>query len=189
MTSHKSLRFKWNKQLLGLASIGAVLVIVGGDSVIASAAPAGKLLPKAQADLTVQQTLAAARAHARAKPGVHVRPIPQPQPVRHAGIIEMRQGPFPATEFTVRNFWQGPIGSDWLLVYAGAKRSPDGGVDRAAVRVYSETPDLYVTLVGTFPVVNAIGAVRIAEASGDRIELQSDKGSKVGFDLLTRQFE
>jgi hypothetical protein len=189
MTKNIVASVRRSKKLLELASVVALLVLVGGDGVIASAEPAGKLLPKAQADFAVQQTLAAARAHPRQKPGEGGRPAPQPRPARRAGIIEMRQGPFPATEFAVRNVWQGPIGSAWLLVYAGAKRGPGGGADQAAVRVYSETPDLHMTLVGTFPVANQVGSVRIAGANGHRIELQTDNGSRVAFDLLTQQFE
>jgi hypothetical protein len=176
-------------QLTWLAGIAALIVVVGGESVIASAAPVGALLPKPQADLAVQQALAAARAHPRPKPVVPVRPVPQPAPARPAGILEMRQGPFPATEFTVRNVWQGPIGAGWLLVYAGARRGAPGGADQAAVRVYSETPDLHMTLIGTFPASNASGAVRIAGASGTRIQLQTDTGSTLAFDLLTDQYE
>jgi hypothetical protein len=181
-------RLATTRKPLIVGAIAALVVLAVAGSVIAAASPANRLLPKPHGDAEVQQALAAARVHPRPKTAPAARPVPQPPPTRRAGIVEMRQGPFPATEFAVRNFWQGQVGASWLLVYAGAKRNSDGLADQAAVRVYDETPDLHMTLVGTFPVNNGSRAVKIAGVNGNLVELQLDGESRAFFDLLTHQY-
>jgi hypothetical protein len=181
-------RITGRKSLIVGAGCAILLLAVAGGAV-AVAAPPQKLLPKPNGDAQVQQALATARRHPRPKTAPAARPVPQPPPVRPVGIVEMRQGPFPATDFAVKNLWRGQVGTSWLLVYAGTERGRAGAPDRAAIRVFAETPDLHTTLIGTFPVKNEAQAVRVARASGNIVELQTEGGSKVSFDLLTRQFK
>jgi hypothetical protein len=176
-----------NKKLMWLVGIGACVLLLGaGTAVAAGGQPT--LLPKPEANQRVQQAIATARAHPRPKV-TSARPVSRPLPARRAGTVEMRQGPFPATEFTVRNVWQGQVGDAWLVVYAGAKRQGASGPDQPAVRVYSETPDLHLTLIGTFPVTGAAGPVRVAGASGNLIDVQTDTGAHASFNALTHRFE
>src|SRR5579871_1614359 len=89
---------------------------------------------------SVQQMLAGGRAHTYAKPvNQNQAPIVQPTPVRHAGILQMGQGPFPSSTFAVNNFWQGPVGSDWVLAYAGVKKNATGTVGPGGIVLYTET--------------------------------------------------
>jgi hypothetical protein len=176
------------KSVIVGASCAILLVALAGGA-IAAAAPPEKLLPKPHGDSRVQQALASARTHPRPKTARVALAAPPSPPARRAGIVEMRQGPFPATDFTVRNLWRGPVGTSWLLVYAGTERGRSGAADRAAVRVFTETPDLHMTLIGTFPMRNGARALRVAGARGNVVELQTERGSKVSFDLLTHQFK
>src|SRR5437588_13133242 len=91
----------------------------------------------------LQQEMDAARAHARPKPTPQAPPH-QPDPARQAGIDnDMHQDPFSAAEFTVRNVWQGPVGTAWVLVYAGAAWDAAGGTVRGARRLYDEPVRAY----------------------------------------------
>lgn len=55
-------------------------------------------------------------------------PGPTDQPPQHpqAGIINAPQTPFSPAVFQVRNAWQGLVGSEWVIAYAGAQTNPDG---------------------------------------------------------------
>lgn len=50
----------------------------------------------------------------------------QPSPPRREGIVVMRPEPLSPSTFVVRDDWQGPVGSDWALAYAGAERTDSG---------------------------------------------------------------
>ena len=187
--THSHLASRW--KVHSTIAICAIVVLVLATSV-ATAAGAERLLPKPGGDAQVQQALAAARAHTRPKTqagAAAARPKPQPLPTRKAGVLDMRQGPFSATDFAVQNFWRGQLGASWLLVYAGTRRSPEGAPDQAAIRVYSESPDLRLTLIGTFPLNDGSKAARVSGSNGSMVELQTDGGRKISFDLNARQFK
>ncbi len=93
---------------------------------IASAAQNNKPLTLAQKEQRIQKLIDAGRAHLRPKPTPQTPP-PQAAPTLQAGIADMHQGPF-GSLFGVENFWQGPVGSKWELVYAGGKKSPEGKI-------------------------------------------------------------
>jgi len=156
----------------------------------ASAWPAAK----AQELGRLQQEMDAARAHPRPKPVAPVPPPHQPDPARTAGIDnDMHQGPFPATEFTVRNFWQGPVGPAWMLVYAGATRDAAGTTVQGSLRLYNEpidaNGDYHLVPIGTYAAPNGAGALTMTAATGDVLSLRTDGGSTLSFNLQTLQFQ
>jgi|GraSoi2013_100cm_1033763.scaffolds.fasta_scaffold109242_1 hypothetical protein len=115
----------------------------------------------------------------------------QPAPTRQAGIIDMHQGPFLSSVFTVRNFWQGPVGSDWVLAYAGAKPNADGTAGQGGIVLYTETInqqggfDLHP--LGTFLAPNST-ALTTTAANGNLLTLRSTSGQVLTFDLSTHQY-
>src|SRR5690348_11077783 len=132
MTSAKVIRY-------GLAALvfGAVGTAVGvglaGQNPPRSHVPAG--LAGDKAAQVQRQVDEVERARGRRKPAPadvggaapYGTPSPASAPARTAGINnEMRQGPFPSSEFRVSNFYQGPASGRWYLVYAGTVASPDG---------------------------------------------------------------
>lgn len=106
----------------------------------------------------------------------------------------MHQGPFSATQFTVRNFWQGPLGPNWVLVYAGAQR---GGASSAAVhgalRLYNEPTDSYgdyhLRLIGTYLAPNNASALTITAVHADVLSLRTAAGITLSFNLQTHQYQ
>lgn len=175
--------------LVVLADIGIVLLFMGISTTCTI--PAG--WPPSKAWLQVQQQveMAEAQAHARPKPTPHAPPL-QPAPTRQAGIANMHQGPFPASQFVVRNFWQGPVGSEWYLVYAGARVNPNGSAGQGALVLYTEKPTsdggFDINSIGTYPAPHGDRALTITAVNGHSMQLRTDTGSTLVFDLQTKQY-
>jgi hypothetical protein len=117
----------------------------------------------------------------------------QPAPTRQAGIVDLQQGPFLSSVFTVRNFWQGPVGSAWVLAYAGAQPKADGTAGQGGIVLYSETVnavggfDLHP--LGTFLVPSASPALSITAVQGNLMIVRSENGPPLTFNLQTHQFQ
>ena len=162
---------------------------------IASAAQnsGGPPLTLAQKEQGIQQLLNAGRAHLRPKPAEPVIPLSQPAPQRQAGIVDMHQGPFPPSVFTVRNFWQGPVGSSWVLDYAGAKTNLDGTAGQGGCVLYTETTNTLggfdIHPLGTFLAPAGTTALTITAADGNLLRLRTATGTKLTFNLQTHQFQ
>ena len=171
--------------------VAAFICLIG---VASAASGAGNSQGQAAKDQGLQQLINAGKAHIAPKAGGHSQAqTVQSAPVRQAGITNMRQGPFPASVFTTRNFWQGPVGDDWVLAYAGAKTNQDGTVGPGGLTLYTETAntrggfDLH--LLGIFLVPNATTALTITAAPGTILQLSSESGAHLVFDLVTHQFQ
>lgn len=151
-------------------------------------------LTLAQKMQAYQQRLKNARAHPRPKPSTQNQAPPvQPAPTRQAGILPLGQGPFPNSSFTVHNFWQGPVGSDWVLAYAGAKTNPDGTPGVGGIVLYTETInnqggfDLHP--LGTLLAPKGTTALVITAQQGNLLLLRSVTGQQLAFNLISHQFQ
>ena len=183
----KSLRSTLQWLLIPAFCIAVVLCVVAIASAIQSNNPS--LADKKQQSLIHDdQQLTAASP----KPtGTDQVPMTQPVPTRQAGIVAMHQGPFLSSIFRVQNFFQGPVGSDWVLVYAGSKTNPDGSSGQGGVVLYTETInqqggfDLHP--LGTFLAPNST-ALTTTAAKGNLLTLRSTSGQVLTFDLSTHQY-
>ena len=183
-----------------MVAMVAALAVIGVGTGLATQGPLLMGRPvtawppaKAQELGRLQQKMDAARAHARPKPTPQAPPH-QPDPARQAGIAnDMHQGPFSAAEFTVRNVWQGPVGTAWVLVYAGAAWDAAGGTVRGALRLYNEPVDAYgdyhLVSIGTYAAPTGAGALTVTAATGDVLALRTDGGSTLSFNLQTLQYQ
>jgi hypothetical protein len=117
----------------------------------------------------------------------------QPAPTRQAGIVNMQQGPFLSSVFTVRNFWQGPVGSDWVLAYAGAKPSADSTASQGGIVLYTETVNqaggFDMHPLGTFLAPAGSPALTITAVQGNLLTVRSEAGRTLSFNLQTHQFQ
>lgn len=95
-------------------------------------------------------------------------------------------------QFTVRNFWQGPVGSNWELVYAGAKVNPDSSAGPGALRLYTEVANadggFDIHYLGTYVVPNSSGALTIIAVNGYIMQLHTDAGRQLTFNLQNNQY-
>jgi hypothetical protein len=179
---------------IGAGMVGAAALIIaatGAASGSQAPIPAGK-----QARIEALQTrLAREKSEHRVKPsrvaGLRAAGAANvAAQKRTAGITDMHQGPFPASSFDVRDFYQGPAQGTWLLVYAGATTNPvDGSVARGALNVYAE-PQVGgpMTFVGTFQAPAGTGALAVTAASGARLTLRTSRGGELTFNLATHRF-
>lgn len=161
---------------------------------IANAKSSGTPLSLTQKLQSAQQRLAYGRAHTHAKPtNQNQAPLAQPTPDRHAGIVQMGQGPFSSSFFEVDNFWQGSVGSDWVLAYAGTKKNADGTAGPGGIVLYTETinkqegVDLHP--LGTFLAPNGGTALTITAQKGSLLLLRDKAGQQLQFNLVSRKFQ
>ncbi len=161
---------------------------------IASAAQAnnGPALDAKQQGM--QQQIDAARAHMRPKTGDQdAAPTAQPAPARQEGISNVREAPFAVSIFTVRNNWQGPVGQNWVLAYAGAKTNQDGTLGQGGVVLYTETANAQGSFdlhpQGIFLAPKGTTVLTITAEQGNLLTLHSASGQTLTFNLLKRQFQ
>jgi hypothetical protein len=176
---------------LAVAIVGIAVLGIGLGTTLARSASGGSgAAAKAQLDARQREALITAQANPRPKlVALAPPPATQPVPTRQAGIVAARQGPFPRASFDVRNVWQGPVGSTWLVVYAGAvPTSPGATASQGAVRVYQEGSDLHLTLIGTYPAAAGVGPLTITGKAGTTLSLRSDSGATLSVDLTSDQF-
>lgn len=152
-------------------------------------------LPAEKATLVTQeaQELATARANARPKPTNVAPPTALPQPTLVAGIDnKVAEGPFSAAEFEIRNEWIGPVGSQWLAVYAGAAKNMagDGSIGPAALRIYTMTATGDdIAYLNTFQIQGSSAPVAITAVSEGVVQLRTDAGQSFIFDLKTLKYQ
>jgi hypothetical protein len=167
----------------------ALICLIG----IASATSASnKSATQAAKSRTLQRLINAGTAPIGAKTNNSNQALAQPVPIRQAGIANMHQGPFLTRIFTVRNFWQGPVGNDWVLAYSGAKTLSSGYAGLGGIVLYTETSNAHggfdLHPVGTFLAHDGTTALTITEVDGNLLQLSSENGPTLTFDLVTHQF-
>ncbi len=119
-------------------------------------------------------------------------PAVQSVPIRHAGIINMRQGPFPSAIFAVSNVWQGPVANTWVVAYAGGKPNADGSIKQGGIVLYTETINLHEGFdphpLGTFLAPHESLALSIIAVQGTVLTVRAVDGHTLRFDLQSHQF-
>ncbi|GHO87887.1 hypothetical protein [Dictyobacter formicarum] len=185
---HSRSKIKW--VAICAISVVAFICFIGIASAAQMSGGPGAARIKEQ---NVQKLIDAGRAHMHQKGGSQNQaPAAQPAPTRQAGIVSMRQGPFPASVFTVRNMWQGPVGSDWVLAYAGAKTNPDSTPGTGGIVLYTETVNAQGAFdlhpLKTFLAPNGTTTLTITATNGNLLLLRSQNGTQLTFNLVTHQF-
>lgn len=178
---------------VGLLSVGVVHVVAqvstGGTS---NATIDAKVRFLQHEENARQSALAAPRAPKSGGPATHAGGTPS----RQAGILDIRQGPVPASVFSVNNEWQGPVngsGNTWLVVWAGSELDGGSAPGAPGVIVHQQSPSADGTgfddrVVGTFTDPAADGPLTITGVQGTLVELQSPSGKSFSFDLASDRF-
>jgi len=130
-------------------------------------------------------------------------PTPDPNapldPPLVAGLSELKQAPFSAAEFEVKNRWQGPVNSTtrWMMVWAGAKKNIETGrgVGPAAVRIFEfQTTsngryDGNLLELGIFIAPTSSGPLTVVSVNDVLVELRTEGGEDIQFNLEALVFE
>lgn len=180
-------------RLIILASAVIVLLFLAGIAITAQASSGpSRLQLKQQLFQRQTQYIATARAKAPPKNVSNIQRPAQAAITPRAGLTQTHQGPFPSSFFLVQSLWQGPVGTDWTLAYAGAKPKPDGTIQQGAVLLYTVTRgSLNVASlhpIGTFLAPGTTTQLSIVSVNGSVLLLQSGSGSHLTFNLQTHQY-
>lgn len=188
-----------------LAGALAVIGLPAGLAASGSFLPEDHGLPpeKALLEQNAARVQAEARAEAagRAKPSDRFagRPRPQLNGQPPTGVVEL-SSPFRAEEYTLRSVgWQTVVGGERVTLYAGSLGSdPAQGVvvvTTASLPVANRPADLRNEVDPTerfaaqaFPAPARDGALEVRSAHGMRVELTSQSGARLAFDVATRKY-
>lgn len=141
-------------------------------------------LPPAKATILArsQQALATAQAAPRApKTTTGISPTAAPTATLTAGITDESQGPFSNSDFSIYDVYRGPVNGRWVVIYAGTSwiNFPKDGL--GALRVYT----IDGGFTGTFDAPDGSGDLNITGVSGTMLQITSDKGTHLTFDMAT----
>jgi hypothetical protein len=137
----------------------------------------------------LQRELDVGRAHSQPQTGPDTQvPVAQTPQSRRAGIINERQAPFSPSIFTANNAWQGPVGSAWIIAYAGAQTNSDGTPGRGGLVLYA-VGDFTLSYLGAFLAPVGTSSLTIFKAQGNSLLLQTASGHTLRFNLQTHQFQ
>lgn len=122
-------------------------------------------------------------------------PVPHPDPLhRSAGagtIVDTGMAPMPSAVYAGQNRWYESKGGDNIIVYAGAEgRDHAQGVLIVAVENSTNpgTKQVSGATGGHYLTPEKAGAVRIVDAKGEQLTLQSASGTTFIFDVASRTF-
>lgn len=181
-------------QWLILPAVCFGVLLLGAGVMSAHATPTPTTSPlAAHKQQVLQQQHNAGMAHRGSKTGAAAHgPAVQPSPARQAGISNVGQGPFSPAVFTMRNSWQGPVGKDWMFAYAGAKPNAGHASELGSIALYTQTVNAYGGFdfhpVGTFSAPTGTTPLTIVSVKGTLLQLHSDTGQTLTFNLQTHQF-
>ena len=193
MNSDRSHLVRFLLAALAAAIVFAVLVVIA-----LSASPPGYPPAKRTLEASVEQTRVAALKTPQPPLGPSPAPVtttPAPIPRRPAGagnIVTDFVPPFPAMSYVITSLWYEDAGNQRIFVYAGALRDNPGTnapASQGVVIVVVQTLDGGAQPGdGTYRAPGRTGPLRIVDANGERLALQSDSGARYYFDVATRQF-
>jgi hypothetical protein len=125
-------------------------------------------------------------------------PVQSSDPTPVAGIQDGVEGPFSPIDFEIRNTWDGPVGTDWVGIYAGEIRDgadEPGGHPGLKVYVFSNGPygpakkyngRAFRDIQVPGPVG---GSARIVSESDGVLTVVASDGTQSRFDLTTDTVE
>jgi len=114
-------------------------------------------------------------------------PAETPQATWDLGIFTDAEAPLPSSEYRFTSRWVGVIGDEYVVVHAGALSSNiRQGI--LAIFTYSRRDTSAPSSFDVYPSPSPMGAVSIISAKGTHLELQSESGDPLSFDVLSRLF-
>lgn len=112
--------------------------------------------------------------------------LPDMPPFPH-GISDDTEVPPTIRDFVAKNRWQGIIGTNAIIVYAGV--TDDNSQGAVVVQVMNETKKRQITKIQQIPTPSQDGFVTVTKEDGSVLTLTSEKGSTFTFDLNELKFK
>lgn len=101
------------------------------------------------------------------------------------GIIQSSQGRWPGSEYVIQNRWQDQIAGQWVQIYAG--NVTNDTMEGVVLVVVSSSDWTTSKFVGPFR-AGRLGSLRIVDAVGTILTLQSSTGGQLKFDAVAEHF-
>jgi len=182
-----------------MMATAALVVFLGlrfavDESPIPSSLNESRLPPEKQAIIDAE---AARRSEAASLPTAPYRGPPTPAPytpVPPSGtaagdgvLIPSGQAPFSSMAYLFENSWRASVGSETVIVYAGAA-TQDRNQGVVLVAVQDSNGNFIPAQTGRYETPGKVGSVRIVDAEGTTVVLQAADGTTYRFDPLARVF-
>src|SRR6185312_11132086 len=112
-------------------------------------------------------------------------PLPaQPTATFTTGITQEHEGPFSNSDFSIDDDYRGLVNGHWVVIYAGTAWINFPKVGNGALRVYT----VDVGFTGVFDAPDGSSNLNITGVSGTALQLVSDTGTHLTFDMATDTF-
>jgi len=157
------------------------------------ACPGSHISPQKAAKFRrLEEAMAAARQHPAVKPAAYHVPAQQPAAARVSGVVDAHQSPFPSTEFTVSNSWQGPVAGRWIVAFAGTWAGLSDSSHTGTVALFDEpvNPNSapYFNLIGVYHAPKGDLGLTVVSYRGGVLTLKTTTGAAVRFDVASHSF-
>jgi hypothetical protein len=203
-TSQRHLPLCWAHEKAGLVGLLALLLLGSGAAALAATVPGPARTTSAKAKLATLQNHVKHDLSVQASHSNVPAPLPSAesstaragpaaaQGSRAHGVLQHPQAPFSPLEFIVSNAYFGQLGSQWVSVFAGAKRAGDGSLVSGGVWVYLGPVDVSSTApttdAGMFLAHSGPTELTIVSAHGLVLTLRDGHGQTLTFNLVTHKF-
>ena len=174
--------------LLALVGVFALVEIILAHGVASPAASFSSTstppLPPAKATILArsQQALATAQAAPRApKTTTGIPPTAAPTATLITGITDEHQGPFSNSDFSIDDVYRGHVNGQWVIIYAGTAWINFPTKGGGALKIYN----LYGGFSGLLDTPDSSDNLNITGVSGTTLQITSDKGTHLTFDMAT----
>ena len=112
--------------------------------------------------------------------------VPWTPPPFTTGIFEGQVGGyFHGWEAKIENSWKGIVNGNYVMIFAGEWVKDPG---QGFVAVSTTSPDLRKTVWSFYPSSTKSGALRIKDAMGNILVIQSAAGDRLYFHILAQQY-
>jgi hypothetical protein len=183
----------WIQRVAAATALLAIVAVLGSIIGISSVVTSDSPLPPEKQAIVDQQ--AAFRSQGATLPTAVVRGPPpagslggEPIQGTAAGagtIYEDGPPPFPSAAYSLQNHWRAMIGSQTLVVWAGANgQDPEQGV----ILVMIEKEDGAYSEASRYETPLRLGSVRIVDAHGMVVRVRAADGTAFEFDTSSRSF-
>lgn len=171
--------------LVGAFALVEIILAHGAASpTVSSTSTSTPPLPPAKATLLArsQQAIATAQAAPQTpKPTNVTSSADVPTATLTAGITYEHQGPFSNSDFSIDDVYRGQVNGQWVIIYAGTAwiNFPTKGV--GALKIYN----LDGGFSGVLDTTDGSDNLKIIGVSGTTLQITSDKGTHLTFDMAT----
>ena len=108
------------------------------------------------------------------------------QQLHRLAIFQTHQGPLPNSQFSVNNAYVGPVGSQWVIVYAGTLWTSYPSTGIGALAIYDQAT---LKPIATVKATDGASSLTLISAQGTLLTVKTNTGATLTFNLTTDAFQ